>query len=200
MEIPSLIERSHVFCEDLHDLLHGQTLPSDTRSLASAACLHLALEHHRSVVLLYRRLLVVSAGAMLRSQLEAFVNGAWLNRCAKESDVGRFEKEKALPKFGVMVGGLEKALPGYGPELANIKLETWRPLSNYVHSGAKQAWRRIKGNELAASGSSAEIADGLHLASRIGNLVGLEFASLANSDRLSQRIQHIYVQYTDNAL
>lgn len=99
-----------------------------------------------------------------------------------------------------MVGSLEKALPFYGSELANIKKETWRPLNNYVHSDANQAWRRIKGNELAASGSSAEIAGGLHLASRIGTLVGLEFASLANSDQLSQRIQHIYVQYIDNAL
>jgi len=179
-------------------LLHGQVLPSDPRALASAACLHLALEHQRAVALLYTRPLVVSAGAMLRTQLEAYVKGAWLNRCAKNVEVGRFEREKDLPLFGEMVNGLEAVLPN-GAELRTLKQEAWRPLSNYVHSGAEQAWRRVQGEELAASGSPAEIAGGLHLSSRIGTLVGIEFAALADSAVLSKQVGELYSAYIANA-
>ena len=197
-EMLSLVERSHEFCEELHDLLHGVVLPSDRRSLASAACLHLALEHHRAVVLLYTTPLVVSACAMIRIQLEAYVKGAWLNRCAQDSALNRFEKGKDLPLFGEMLNGLEKALPGYGPEWESIKQEAWRPLSNYVHSGADQALRRVQGEELAASGSSAEIAGGLYFASRLGALVALEISILADSASLSKQVGHLYASYSAN--
>jgi hypothetical protein len=195
----NLVERSHEYCEELHNLLHGIVLPSNRRSVASAACLHLALEHHRAVVLLYTTPLVVSACAMLRIQLEAYVKGAWLNRCAQDSDLGRFERGKDLPLFGEMLNGLETALPRYGSEWASIRQEAWRPLSNYVHSGANQAWRRVQGEELAASGSSSEIVGGLTFASRVGALVALEFSTLADSASLAKRVGLLYASYRENS-
>ena len=150
MEHHRFLDSSSEYCERLHDLLHGQELPSDERTSASAVCLHLALEHYRAVILLYREPLVISAGVLLRTQLEAYVKGAWLNRCATETQVRHFQKNKDLPTFGGMVSVLEKAIPGYGTELALIKEQAWRPLNSYVHSGAVQAEKRKTETEIVA--------------------------------------------------
>lgn len=192
MTIVNLLEKSNSYCEELHDQLHGVELPDDARSSNAAACLHIALEHQRAVLQLYSGTCPISAGAILRSQVEAYVKGAWLRNCATDAQVNRFMKDRDPKPFTSMVAALEESDKGYSAELAEVLILAWRSLSNYIHSSAAQVSSRISDSEIVGRYITAEVVDGIRLSSAIGFLVGIEFAKIAKNQSLEYRLYKLY--------
>src|ERR1039458_10217040 len=70
--------------------LRGRDLPATARARMAFGCLDLAVEHQSGIAVLADQPLWGPAFALLRIQLEAFVRGVWLARCATDDQLAWF--------------------------------------------------------------------------------------------------------------
>lgn len=92
--------------------IDGIDIPSETRFRLAGACLGVALEHHKAIILLIKHRLYGSAFAMVRPLFESYVRGVWLHRCASDSDINLFTADKLNYSFGKLIQDVE-TLPGF---------------------------------------------------------------------------------------
>lgn len=152
--------------------------PSD-RNRISAACFHLALEHHEAIVHLIRHNLSGSAFALIRPLFEGYVRGIWLGKCATELELCSFQKGILEKKFGELLSDVEKYNAYDDGILTEVKKNSWSAMCDFAHGGALQINRRITSDSIAANYKCEEIVEVLTFASAIGILLTAEVAVLA---------------------
>lgn len=150
-ELATLLERSEAFSGHLGSLL--ERIPAfgdDARSLASRRAAWLALEHGVAVRALFDIGAPNSACALLRSQYEAALRGAWAAYAAPSEKVDRLNRPldpdseqaaKNLEGAERMLASL-KARAGFNPAvmglvipLDEIRRNHWRAMNSFVHGG-----------------------------------------------------------------
>ncbi|MCY0854357.1 DUF6988 family protein [Cupriavidus sp. D39] len=125
----------------------GSHVPSDPQSVLAAACLDQTLEHQKAVLLLTRACLHGAAHALGRGIYESFVRGMWLYRCASVVQVAAFEAQdqKTLPHLkdsSKFVADIGAALEGNAVP-SKFRVDYWRILCDFAHTGPMQAKRRL---------------------------------------------------------
>ena len=89
-----LVESSEMLIKWVDSKINGLEVPSDDRTRLAAGCHDMAREHHKSIVLLVSNSLYGSAFSLVGLIFEAYIRGVWLYRCAKESEVEKYKREK----------------------------------------------------------------------------------------------------------
>ena len=108
-KLKDFISKSDELAEWLNQHAYEFTCPDEPKSRLAISCFYVALEHHKSIVLLVFRGCVASAFALVRILVEAFVAGEWLLFCSLPADLEYFAKKGKLRKdFGEMVKDIEK--------------------------------------------------------------------------------------------
>lgn len=150
-EFAKLLERSTAFTEHLVLLVQrGSALRDDGRGLAGRRAAQLALEHGAAVRILFEAGAPNAACALLRSQYEAALRGAWAVYAASEEKIGKLNRpldpdsEQAarnLDGAERMLAAL-KARAGFNPQLMGlvipldeIRENQWRAMNSFVHGG-----------------------------------------------------------------
>jgi hypothetical protein len=80
------IQYSQSLIRWLDSAIDGVELQANDRVRIAGACLDLAMEHHKAIVVLAAHQLFGSAFALARPVFEAYVRGVWLHRCASRAD------------------------------------------------------------------------------------------------------------------
>ncbi len=118
--------------------LSGATVPSSPRNDLVWAYVAIALGHHQAIHSLASQRLVASASALLRSQIETFFRGLWVNAIATDEQVNtiRGGSDKPFPFFRQMAADLDTF---YGADgwLQGFA-DHWAALNGYTHSGLEQ--------------------------------------------------------------
>jgi hypothetical protein len=150
-EFARLLERSDALMEHLVSLL--QRIPGlrdDARGLAGRRAAHLALEHGDAVRLLFGAGAPNAACALLRSQYEAALRGAWalyaasnekLDKLNRPLDLDSEQAAKNLDGPEKMLDAL-KARAGFNQQLmglviplVEIRENQWKAMNSFVHGG-----------------------------------------------------------------
>lgn len=124
--------------------LSGATVPSSPRHDLVWAYVAIALGHHQAIHSLASQHLMASASALLRSQIETFFRGLWVNGIATDEQVNaiRGGSEKPFSAFRQMATDLDTF---YGADgwLQGFA-DHWTALNGYTHSGLEQLGRQFR--------------------------------------------------------
>jgi hypothetical protein len=148
----------------------------------------MALEHQKAIVLLAARKLHGSAFSLARVLFEAYVRGVWLNRCASELDLERFEKERLDKRLDEILNDIE-GLEGFEARvLSDIKMRSWKVMNSFTHTGFHQVVRRQTETTIESSYEVEEVVEVIDFANAIGFMSAIEIALLAGDDSLANEI------------
>lgn len=178
-----LLERSDAFMEHLTSLL--QRVPSlrdDARGLAGRRAAHLALEHGAAVRILFGTGAPNAACALLRSQYEAALRGAWALYAASNEKVDKLNRpldldseqaaknldgpEKMLDALKARAG-FNQQLLGLVIPLVEIRENQWKAMNSFVHGGIHPL-QRTEGFPLQLAAQVVRNSNGIsHIACRL---------------------------------
>ena len=116
------------------------------------------------------------------------MRGVWLNRCANEFDLERFEEERLDKKLGEMLNDVE-GLEGFEARvLSDIKRRSWKVMSSFTHTGFHQVVRRQTETTIESSYEIEEIVEVIDFANALGFMSAIEIALLAGNDSLANEM------------
>ena len=196
MTLQSLLESSFEFVNVLNEKVDLLEIKNNPRNRAASACLHLSFEHHASILLLLNLGHSGSAFALLRAQLESYVRGVWLNRCATDDEVDLFISDKLKNSgFGTLVKAIENIenieVFQQGT-LSKIKRKGWDALCSYAHGGGRQVTRRNTEEEITSNYSDEEKIEVIETANLFALLASAESAEISRSEALANEV---YMEY-----
>lgn len=178
--------------------INGVTIPIDDRSRVAGALFDIVHEHQQAVLLLIDKRIYGSAGALLRSVLESYVRGVWFMKCASDSDIKRFQKEKF--KKGHFVERLEEIKKidedAHGG-LLTLKAKGWAALNSYTHGGFRPVGRRFKGNEITANYDEKEIAEIECMVNAFAILAVFQIAEISKSSTLTHEAVKMATEFNE---
>jgi hypothetical protein len=178
-----LLERSDAFTEHLVSLLQRvPALRDDARGLAGRRAAHLALEHGAAVRLLFGAGAPNAACALLRSQYEAVLRGAWAVYAASNEKVDKLNQpldldseqaaknldgaEKMLDALKARAG-FTSQLMGLVIPLDQIRANQWKAMNSFVHGGIHPL-QRVEAFPVALATQVVRNSNGIsHIACRL---------------------------------
>lgn len=124
--------------------LSGATMPSSQRYDLVWAYVSIAIKHHEGIYILVDQNIMAPAFALLRSQIETFYRGLWVNLIATDEQVIaiRDRDEEPFPRFRQMATDLDAAY-GAGGWLKGFA-DRWAALNSYTHSGLLQLGQQFR--------------------------------------------------------
>lgn len=142
-------------------LLAKNGYPDDLRTVIVIGFMDQMVEHHEAMILLIRAGKVGSAFALARSIVESMYRGLWVNVCATDAEIQRFEKRDELPvNMTDMATAIDKSYRA-GQFFRNLKDRAWGSLCSYTHTGMLQLGRRFTGHNVRPAYSDGEISEGI---------------------------------------
>lgn len=183
------IQHSESLIRWLDGAIDGVELQANDRVRIAGACLDLAMEHHKAIVLLAAHQLFGSAFALLRLVFEAYVRGVWLHRCASSAEIRDFESGNiGHLRFDQLLSRVE-AIDGFHDGiLSAAKQKSWRAMNDFTHSGYIHATRRNQEATIEPNYSEDEIVKVIGFANAVGLLSSFEAARLAENHKLADDI------------
>jgi hypothetical protein len=114
-------------------------------------------EHHEAILLLIRNGKLGSAFALARSIVESMYRGLWLNFCATDQQVEKFERTDDLPvNMTQMATAIDIKYRGDG-FFEDLRKRAWPALNSYTHTGMLQLGRRFTGQNIQPNYTDEEI-------------------------------------------
>lgn len=144
--------------QKLKEALNGCKIADDLRNLIVAGTIDQLIEHHASILLLVRSDKVGSAFALSRSVIEGMYRGLWINFCATEDEVKRFEQEDKLPTMDKLAQAIDEKYRAEG-FFDDLRKRAWPHLCSYAHTGMLQLGRRFTGHQLIPNYRDGEIVE-----------------------------------------
>jgi hypothetical protein len=171
--------------------LRGRHLPATPRARMAFGCLDLAVEHQSGIAVLADQPLWGPAFALLRIQLEAFVRGVWLARCATDDQLAWFVEGKLgnHRKFHKLVTAVEEALKHDGAVLTKLRLQSWTLFNDFTHTGFQHVVRRNSKTTTGPNYMDQELIQALRVATAVGLLAAIEMLSLSDHEDLAQALK-----------
>ena len=188
MNTQETIEKSELLIQWLDKQIDGLEVSSDERMRLSGACLDMALEHQKAIVLLVATKLYGSAFSLVRLLFESYVRGVWLQLCASESEIGKYKNDKLGKNFYTLIQEIEKCDGFEEGILSAAKTENWIAMNSFTHSGYLQAVRRNKEESIEPNYTDEEIVELLKITNALGMLSVLQIAILADKNELADEI------------
>ncbi len=183
--------------------LTGIELPTDERSMLSAGCFDVSIEHQAAIALLFSSGLYGSMFALLRVVTESLVRGLWLLHCATDAELSQFKKGQVKKEFGTLIKEIENSIGISTPVLSNLKAIAWTAMNGFTHTGFNQVSRRHGEGSVGSNYPDDELNQAQSLTGALGLIAAVQLASLANLPDLiqdtMQRMQ-IYAKRESNSL
>ena len=175
---------------------------NERRSRLATGCLYVALEHHKSIVLLASRSHYASAFALVRIMVQAFVQGLWIFLAASSDDLDYLVKKGKLKKekdFAVMVKEIEKNIKNDIGALSMIKSKMYSGMSGFVHTGMVQLSRHYTDKTIEPNFSEKDIIEMLDFVNALGLWAGLRLKSASGSLNHLDQFEKKTIEYNDYA-
>jgi hypothetical protein len=188
MSIQDKIIKAEALIQWIDQRIDGLEISSDERTRISAACLDMALEHQKAIVLLVANKLVGSAFSLVRLIFEAYIRGLWLSRCASGQEIEKYKKNKLEKTFATLIQEIEQIEGFHEGVLSKTKVASWNSMNSYTHSGYLQSVRRNKTDTIEPNYDTEEVIEVLGFANAIGMLSALQVALLAGNEKLAMEL------------
>jgi hypothetical protein len=97
--IPQLLSKSEELTDWIRSTPNNLEIEFQHRTFMAYACLDLTCEHREAIIMLVTHKLYGPAFALIRSVFESYIRGVWLHRCASDTEIEAFKKDKLDRKF-----------------------------------------------------------------------------------------------------
>lgn len=164
----------------LWDGMHGLAVTGELRERLAIAALTVALHHHKALIFLLENDSYQSFMALLRPQMDAWVNGAWLHLCASEKELEDFASGKSRVQPKEIYERLEEALGN--KVVAAIKLGRWKEMCDFTHTGINQLERNLTADTVEANYPEDELIRALEQANACA-VIATTFAAGVGGDK-----------------
>lgn len=207
-EFDRLLQRSEAFMEHLTSLLRRvPSLRDDGRGLAGRRAAHLALEHGVAVRILFGAGASNAACALLRSQYEAALRGAWALYAASNEKVDKLNRpldldseqaaknldgpERMLDALKARAG-FNQQLLGLVIPLVEIRETQWKAMNSFVHGGIHPL-QRTEGFPMQLAVQVVRNSNGIsHIACRLVMRLAIQLDTT-----LAAQTERAYVGFED---
>ena len=186
MTIDSHVRKSGVLIQWMEQKIDGLEISPDDRTRISAACLDIALEHQKAIVLLIANKLFGTAFSLARILFEAYIRGLWLYKCATDKELDDFKKDKLKKQFDAMIKEIERQDGFEEGILSKAKSANWKAMNSYTHSGFFQVARRNKDETIEPNYANGEILEVLEFSDAIGILAAIQLALMSGKEAFAK--------------
>ena len=186
MTIDSHVRKSGVLIQWMEQKIDGLEITPDDRTRISAACLDIALEHQKAIVLLIANKLFGTAFSLARILFEAYIRGLWLYRCATDKELDDFKKDRLKKQFDAMIKEIERQDGFEEGVLSKAKSANWKAMNSYTHSGFFQVSRRNKDETIEPNYDKGEILEVLEFSDAIGILAAIQLALMSGKEAFAK--------------
>ena len=123
-------------------------------------------------------------------------NGVWFHHCATEAQIQAFLRGNDPPRFGDLIGAIEK-IEGFDcGTLSDIKKTAYRNLNDFTHGGATQVKARNSREEVVSSYLPEHVLGIINSSTALCLLAAVAIAAAVEDNelgnRLLERYQEIY--------
>lgn len=193
-EILSSIKQSKRIVELMENRTAGATISGDKCTILSVACLRLAYQHQRSIVLLIEHRLIGSAFALLRVLFETHVRAVWLLNCSSTADIDEFEKCGEIRRggkkleFGSLIEEIEKLVPYDSGHLTKQKRHLYKLMNDYTHTGMHQIGCQLSTETFDSHYKKSDLIGWLKFCDWIGLRSAIEMAMVCKSESFAEEL------------
>ena len=181
------------------DRLYGLSIPGlgdSTRLQLAAGCLHLAIEHGQSIVVLTQDKCFGSVLALQRPLYETLSRGWWLRHAATDEQVDDFHRDEC-PTRHEIVDGLERVSRQDKPPYMTGWF--WNQLCSYTHGGYQQIGARLTTEGIRSNYTLLEVMQALRSSGMVQLAATAEFASMADDESLATTVLERLEEYARSA-
>lgn len=176
MEISKRVATAERFIQGLDSALDAPNISNDDRTWFGVACLEVARETYKAIVLCVAKSLPAPAFALLRTEYESYVRGIYLLQCASDQELSLVKRDKWSPKFTDLISSVEKLEKYNAGALSELKTKSWATMNSFTHTGLQQIVRRRTELAIEPDYSDEDIATLFYVSGSLGALVYLEIA------------------------
>lgn len=175
--------------------LNGLEVSAEEKNLIATSCYDIAIENQKAIPILIERKLYGSAFSLVRVQFEAYIRGLWLSKCANQTEVDQFKKNKIKKTFAELIQDIEN-IDGYkNGVLSKAKTAGWGAMNSFTHTGMSQIARRSSATHIEPDYDQKEIEEVLSFSNAVSLLSIFEIAILAkNNDLMKSALEKIKEQ------
>ncbi len=178
-------------------------LGDSKRFQLAAGCLHLALEHGQSIVVLTQGKCFGSALALQRPLLETVSRGLWLRYAATDTQVDDAGRDK-FPAKDAILDGLDNTFKRDGASFKQdgasfMAGSFWKHLCSYTHGGFQQIGARLTADGLMSNYKLLEVMQVLRSAGMVQLAAAAEFAAMADDKSLALTVLEQLQAYVASA-
>lgn len=169
----------------IREHLPGIELKGDHRHRIPAQLFDLAIEHSSGILNLIAANICASAFALVRSEFECFVRGAWLHHCASDAEIEIFiAKDRIDPTFGALINAIEQK-PGFDSKfLSAVKDSAMKAMHGYTHGGIHQVSRRLDGDYIEPCFEDDALLEVIQFSATMALIAFGQIAALADREDL----------------
>ena len=169
----------------IRENLVGIELKGDHRHRVPAQLFDLAIEHGSGIHNLIAANICSSAFALVRSEFECFVRGAWLHHCASDAEIETFiTKDRIDPRFGALIDAIEQK-PGFDSKfLSTVKDSAMKAMHGYTHGGVHQVSRRLEGDYIEPCFEDGALLEVIQFSATMALIAFGQIAVLADREDL----------------
>ncbi|OAN53507.1 DUF6988 family protein [Sphingobium sp. TCM1] len=130
--------------------------------------------------------------ALLRRQMDAWVNRAWLHRCATDAELEEFASGKSHVQPRAIFDRLEAELEG--GVVAAIKAGRWKEMCDFTHTGILQLQRNLTADTVEPNYAVEDLLRGLEQANACAVIATTFAAGIANDTAFADKlVEHAIV-------
>ena len=184
-EVLAGLDRARAQISWIRDNLVGIELKGDHRHRIPAQLFDLAIEHGSGILNLIAANICASAFALVRSEFECFVRGAWLHHCASDAEIETFiAKDRIDPPFGALIEVIEQKPAFDSKFLSNVKDSAMKAMHGYTHGGIHQVSRRLDGDYIEPCFEDGALLEVIQFSATMALIAFGQIAALANREDL----------------
>ncbi|WP_420563354.1 DUF6988 family protein [Thalassobaculum sp.] len=163
-------------------------VPTDRKSLLSAAIFDQAREHHKSIMVLFKLRYFGSGLALVRPLFESYLRGLWIQRCADEREIKKFIKSKDIKPVQYLIDRIEKTAGFESGILSASKKSIWHAACGFTHSGFEQASRRLSEDDIGPNYDLDEIIQSMKAVLAYDFMTFLAMCELGSNNELANEV------------
>lgn len=142
MEKSKRVATAECFIQCLDSVLDAPNISNDDRTWFGMACLEVARETYKAIVLCVAKSLPAPAFALLRTEYESYIRGIYLLQCASDQELSLVKRDKWSPQFADLISSVEKLEKYNAGALSELKTKSWATMNSFTHTGLQQIVRR----------------------------------------------------------
>ncbi len=193
-EILDALEKAKGIKKSILENIMGVASGSKIKDMIVAGYLSLAIQHHSSIVLLIKKNLHSSAGALFRPLVEATYRGIWFALIASDKQIEEFNAKKLkFKKTYELAEDIDGEIDG--ETFHNILKHNSPIMNGMTHGGIEQIWRQFseKDRTIIPSFKDEELIELIHASSMNLSIMLLYFGMNIKNEELTSFARKLIV-------